>query len=216
MNDVQSLLQRINHEFTAVEDRMKTQQANLVQEYQGRQERMAKLQQVFEQLRGVWTPRLRALAEKFGDKVQVKPQVTPSLREATFQFKSELAHIELRFSAAADNDVRNVILSYDLEILPILMKFDSHAELSLPLEAVDSQKVGTWIDDQIVSFVKSYLAMHQNNYYLKDILVSDPVANVSFPKFAAGATLEHNGKTVYFIGEETRGEYARKNGLGQA
>jgi len=213
MSDVNLLLQRINAEFTALDDRMKTQQTHLVHEYQGRQERMAKLQQVFEQLRGVWTPRLQALAEKFGDKVQVTPHVAPSLREATFKFQSKLAHIELRFSAAADNDVRQVILSYDLEILPILMKFDSHAELALPLDQVDAQKAAAWIDDRIVSFVKTYLAMHENNYYLKDSLVSDPIANVSFPKFAAGATLEHNGKTIYFIGEETRCEFERQNGI---
>ncbi len=216
MSDVSSLVQRINAEFTAVEDRMKSQQTHLVQEYQGRQERMAKLQQVFEQLRGVWTPRLQALAEKFGDKVQVTPQVSPSMREATFKFKSTLAQIELRFSASADNEVRNVILSYDLEILPILMRFDSHAELTAPLDQVDEQKIGAWIDDQIVSFVKTYLAMHENNYYLKDIIVSDPVANVSFPKFAAGATVEWNGTTYYFIGEETRCEFERQKGIGKA
>ncbi|HET6424650.1 MAG TPA: hypothetical protein VFG20_13255 [Planctomycetaceae bacterium] len=213
MSDVNSLIERINAEFAATDDRLKTQQTQLVQEYQGRQERLAKLQQVFEQLRDVWTPRLRALAEKFGDKVQVAPHVTPSLREATFKFKSALAHIELRFSAAADNEVRNVILSYDLDILPILMKFDSHAELAFPLDQVDSQKAGAWIDDRIVSFVKTYLSMHENNYYLKDSIVSDPIANVSFPKFAAGATVEWNGKTHYFIGEETRCEFERQNGI---
>jgi YHS domain-containing protein len=34
-------------------------------------------------------------------------------------------------------------------------------------------------------------------------VVEDPVAGVRFPRFAAGATTEWNGKVYYFIGDET-------------
>ena len=74
------------------------------------------------------------------------------------------------------------------------MKFDSHDEIEIPLDAVDKTALGAWFDDRIVSFVKSYLAIHENQYYLKDQMVEDPVANVKFPKFAAGATLQAKGK----------------------
>ena len=35
-------------------------------------------------------------------------------------------------------------------------------------------------------------------------MVEGPVAGDCFPRFAAGATLERDGKTHYFVGEETR------------
>jgi YHS domain-containing protein len=35
------------------------------------------------------------------------------------------------------------------------------------------------------------------------------VAHVRFPDFAAGATLEWQGKKYYFIGEETRQEFEK-------
>ena len=41
-------------------------------------------------------------------------------------------------------------------------------------------------------------------------MVHDPIANVHFPKYAAGATLESGGKTVYFIDESTLREYQQK------
>jgi hypothetical protein len=44
-------------------------------------------------------------------------------------------------------------------------------------------------------------------------MVEDPVAHVSFPGVAAGATLEWNGRKFYFIGEETRREFARQNNV---
>jgi YHS domain-containing protein len=138
--------------------------------------------------------------------------VTPGRREAKFAFDSKLAHIDLSFAAFTDAEVRNVVFLYDLEILPILMKFDSHSEIEFRLEAVDAEKLGQWIDDRIVSFVTTYLALHENAFYLKGHMVEDPVAKVQFPKFAAGATLESGGRTVYFISDETRREFEQQRG----
>jgi YHS domain-containing protein len=91
------------------------------------------------------------------------------------------------------------------------MKFEKNQRLEMPLDKIDPEAVGRWIDDRILDAVRTYLQVHQNSYYLKGHLVTDPVANVEFPKYAAGATLDWKGKTYYFIGEETRDEFAKKN-----
>jgi YHS domain-containing protein len=127
-------------------------------------------------------------------------------------FESELARIRLRLSATTDQDIRNLVLNYDLEILPTLMQFDGHAQGQWPIDAIDREAVGDWIDDRLVSFVKTYLSLHENEYYLKEHMVRDPVAGVRFPKYAAAATMDVGGKTYYFIGEETRREFESKQG----
>jgi YHS domain-containing protein len=213
MATIDDLVKRIDAEFTAIETRLKTAQAEQVREYEGRQQRLEQLDKVFGQLREVWQPRLEALAKKFGDKVKVTPRLTPSTKEATFAFQSKLARIELRFGATTDSDVRKVILTYDLEILPIFMKFESHAETEFPLDKVDLEAAGRWFDDRIVAFVKTYLSLHENDLYLKDVMVEDPVAGVRFPRFAAAATVDHGGKSYYFIGEETRREFEKQKGI---
>jgi YHS domain-containing protein len=91
------------------------------------------------------------------------------------------------------------------------MKFDSHAELEMPLEKVDPAAVGGWIDERIMSFVKTYITLHENQYYQRDQMVIDPVSGTQFPKFAAGAKLEQGGQTMYFVSEETRREYEKKS-----
>jgi hypothetical protein len=48
---------------------------------------------------------------------------------------------------------------------------------------------------------------------LKDDMVEDPVAKVRFPTFAAAATLEWQGRKFYFVGDETRREFAKQNGI---
>ena len=213
MAEVSRLMDRIDAEFTACEKQIKQFQTQQLQEYHGRQERLELFEKACHELRGTWHPRLQALADKFGDKVNVKPVVTPSGREATFQFNSPLADITLRFSVSTDFEVRNLVMDYDLHILPVLMKFEPHSRLEIPLDAVNSTAVADWIDDRIVDFVKAYLSLNQNEYYLKGHMVVDPICDTRFPKYAAAATLEWNGKTYYFVGDETRRKFAEKNGI---
>ena len=215
MATVDSLMDRIEAQFAAAKDRVKQLQAQRAEEFQGRQQRLEQFEQKLGQLRAIWQPRLEALGKKFGERVDVQPRVEPSRRSGTFEFQSELARIKLCFSVSPDADVRKLVFSYDLQILPILMKFDSHDEIEFPLEAVDETALAKWFDDRIVSFVQTYLSLHENQYYLKGHMVEDPIAKVSFPKYAAGATLEVAGKTVYFIDETTREEFQRKQAAGK-
>ena len=119
----------------------------------------------------------------------------PGRRSGTFEFQSELARIKLRFSAISDPEVRNLVVSYDLEILPILMKFDKHMKLNSRWTR-STNALARWLDDRIVDFVKTYISLHENQYYLKEHTVEDPIAKVRFPKYAAGAKLEHGGKNT--------------------
>jgi YHS domain-containing protein len=54
------------------------------------------------------------------------------------------------------------------------------------------------------------ISLHENQYYLKGHMVEDPIAKVQFPKYAAGATLQHGGKTLYFINESTLRDFEPK------
>jgi YHS domain-containing protein len=211
MPDVNNLASRIDAEFSAVEEKIKKFQVEQVQEHKQRQQRLEQLGKVFDQLRDVLRPRLELLVKKFEGRVQTTPRIVPSTREATFNFQSHLARVQLKFSASTDRDVQKVILGYDLEIIPILMRFKPHDEMEFPLNAVDKEAAAKWIDDRIVDFVQTYFSLGENEIYLKDYMVEDPIAHVRFPKQAAATTLEWEGQKFYFIGEETRREFAEQN-----
>jgi hypothetical protein len=213
MPEIESLSSRIDDEFAAVEKKVKDRKIEMLREYWERLKRLKHLDKVFEKLAQAWKPRLDTLLQKFGDRVQVTPQLTPSTREAVFEFQSKRARVRLRFSAATDRDISKVILSYDLEIIPVLFHYDPHAELELPLDAVDEPAAGRWVDDRIVDFVRAYLSLGEDEIDERYHEVEDPVAQVRFPDFAAGATLEWQGEKHYFISEETRREFARQNGI---
>ena len=210
MSTVDTLLHRIDAEFSTLDAKIKEAQAEKAQEHQARQQRLAAFELRLEELRAIWKPRLDALIQRLGDKVKATPKLSASRRDVTLEVQSELARIRLRFAASIDRDVRKLLLDYDLEIIPVLMEFDSHQQAEWPLDAIDKEAMAVWFDDRIVDFVKAYLSLHQNEAYLKEHMVEDPVAGVRFPKFAAAATVEANGRTYYFIGEETRREFEAK------
>jgi hypothetical protein len=182
-------------------------------EQQERQKRLEQLQKVFDELRDIWKPRLEVLLKKFGDRVQATPRIIPSTREATFDFQSKLAKVRLKLSASTDRDIRKVILSYALEIVPVLVRVKAHDEMEFPLNAIDKEAVARWVDDRIVDFVQAYFSMGETEIYLKDQMVEDPIAHVRFPRAAAATTLEWQGQPLYFISEETHREFARQNGM---
>jgi len=209
-NDVQNLLARIDSEFARARTQMDQMRKSKVEEHQGRQARLALFEQACERLKGVWRPRLEALQKAFGEKVQVQPHFETGRRQASFAFDSNLARINLTFTATTDLDVRNLVLEYTLRLLPVLMSIPDHERLEQPFDRIDEKAIGAWIDERIVDFVKTYLAVHENEFYLKAHMVEDPVAHVRFPEFAAASTLERGGKTLYFIANETREEFEAK------
>lgn len=211
MTDINSLSSRLDAEFSAVEEKTKKFQAEQVESHKQRQQRLEQLGKVFDQLRDIWRPRLELLVKKFEGRVQATPRIVPSTREATFDFQSHLARVRLKLSAFTDRDIQKLILSYDLEIVPVLMRFKPHDEVEFPLDRVDTEAVAKWIDDRIVDFVQTYFAMGENEIYLKDYMVEDPIAHVRFPRHAAATTLEWEGRKFYFIGAETQREFAEQN-----
>jgi YHS domain-containing protein len=214
MPDINSLASRIDVEFSVVEQKVKSFQAEQVQEHKDRQQRVEQLAKVFDGLAELWTPRLELLMKKFEGRVQSTPRIVPATREVTFNFQSRLARISLKLAAFTDRDIRKVILSYNLEIIPVLMRFKHHDEIEFPLNAVDKEAAAKWMDDRIVDFVQTYFSMGENEIYLKDQMVEDPIAHVSFPKQAAATVLEWQGKKFYFVGEETRREFEKQQGIG--
>jgi YHS domain-containing protein len=213
MAELKSLLNRIDAEFAAHEGRVKQLQSEKLHEHQQRQKRLAAFDKTLTELAEIWRPRLETLAKRFGDRIKVTPRLTPSRRDVSFEFESSLAQIRLRLSALTDQEVKKLILDYHLDILPVLMKFNSNEQIEWPLDAIDEQAVAKWIDDRLVEFVQTYLSLHENEYYLKEHLVEDPVAKVRFPKLAAAATFDWEGKTYYFIANETRDEFAAEHEL---
>lgn len=211
MRSTQELAESIDSAFSSMEAKRRHFQEVEAHKHDEWKRRLERLGMEFDALLDIFKPRLDLLIEKFGDKITATPKLTQSTREFLFEFHSEVARIRMRFQGTADHDIRKLILNYDLEIIPILMQFDSHSTLEMPLEAIDHEAAVRWADERILSFVQTYTALHENPYYLRDQMVTDPVSGTTFPKLAAGAKLERDGETYYFASESTRREFEERH-----
>ena len=216
MSDVSELVNRIDGALAAIKDRVKGRQQELLQDHLQRQQRLAEYEKAQARVVEIAKPRLEALARRAGDRATVTPSVSQTRRQATFEFRSPRAQITLTFSVTPDYPVQNVVVEYDLHVIPVLWNFTSHSEFSSPIGAFDADRLARWLDDRIVAFVELYIQIHEGELFDQAEFVEDPVANVKFPKLAAGATIEHAGKTYFFIDEKTKAEFARRERLAGA
>jgi hypothetical protein len=215
MASIDDLMARIDAELDASSAKIEALRREKVREYREREARTRRVVAAIDRLAGIWIPRLQALEAKFGEKLEVKPKITPHSREALLSFKSPLASIELRFSARASLDGDKIVLGYDLDILPIFIEFEKRAELEQPIDDVDEEAVAAWMDERILQFVKTYVAVHEDPHYLSTHMVTDPVAGVEFPAcFAVSTKKTPDGRTLHFGSDETREEWERRHRAG--
>lgn len=213
MSDVNDLIARIDKALTTAKDRIQRDQQRELQQVLERQALMKQYEQVQAKAVEGAKPRLEAFAKCFGERVSVTPSRSETRRSTCFEFRSPKAYMALTLSIAPDRELKNAVVELDLKIVPVLWKFNAHAEFSTPVISPDYHGLTKWVDDRLVGFVELYIRIHEEEFLDKAEYVEDPIAKVKFPKFAAGATLDHGGKTHFFIDDTTKAEYAKQQGI---
>lgn len=211
MAESSTLAQKIKTEFEAREQRRKEAEQTHARESQDREKRLAQFDSTCEELKAVWGPSFQDFAKHFGDKVQVTPTITPGSREAKMAFLTPLANMTLTVSAVPSPDATKLVLDYDLLIIPIYFDYERHSRLEMPLDKVDKNAVRQWVEDRLMSCVKAYLAIQDNEHYRKRAMVEDPITKARFLPDDAAARLEHGGKIEYFSSQESLLEYKKKH-----
>jgi YHS domain-containing protein len=219
MTDVDTLVRRIDQELAAEVGRKEAAWAEVMWASRERAPRLERYEPVAKHLIGLLKPRLAAFIERFKPVVKAQPSVREHTRSVNLEFAATVAKVTLRFEVFPDRDVSHVRLECTQEFTPAWVPYDKQSVLEFPLDAVKDDEAVQWFDERIVAFVKAYVALVSQDAdlqdHLKDWLVEDPVSRVRFPKYLASSTLERNGRTYYFVDEETRREFEREDGSGQ-
>jgi YHS domain-containing protein len=214
MTDVSALLDRIDQEVAAEVGRQKTAWAEFVLANRERGLRLQRYETEAKRVIELLKPRLDAFIERFKAVVKAEPAVREHTRAVNLEFAATVAKVTLRFEVFPDKDVSHIRLECTQEIIPTVAQYDKQSVLEFPLDGVKDDAVVRWFDDRVVAFVKVYVAVVRQDTalreQLKDDFVEDPVARVRFPKYLAASTLERDGRTYYFVDEETRREFEKR------
>ncbi len=216
MEPSECLEDRLTAELTAAKQRVRTIQDEAAEAYEAAKRRYRRFLKVARSVRKLMEQKLTLLSRKVP--IEARPTIVHSEHRyngtVACRAASELAQIKLRFSLSHDNDVQTATLDYDLDVLPVYIRFTPHERLVVLIEAYDEQKVSQWLDDRIVDFARVYFQIPLTEPYQREHMAFDPIAKINFPKSFARMTLKHDGKTYYFISDETCWEFERKNGIG--
>ena len=113
------------------------------------------------------------------------------------------ADVEVRF--ALDPSSEDLTVVWKVSIIPILADYDREGSLRLGLNAPDSQKLGDFIDDRILMFVKDYLKIHEpDSPYRVTTTVCDPICGMEFPRSEAACSTARGQRIYFFCCEECR------------
>jgi len=214
MTDIDALINRIDQEIAAEVGRQKTGWAELLQANRERGLRLQRYEIEAQRLINLVKPRLDAFLSRFKAVVKAEPMVREHTRAVNLTFAATLAKVTLRFEVFPDQNGNHVRLECTQEIIPVVVRYDKQSVLEFPLDGVEDDAVVKWFDDRIVAFVKAYIALVRQDTVLqeqlKDQFVEDPVASIRFPKYLASSTLERDGRTYYFVDDETRREFEKQ------
>lgn len=210
MSGTTSLSERMKAEFDLRAQRQKANDAQRAKETQEREKRLERFSRVCDELKPIWRTRLEEFAQQFGDKVRVTPMISPARREAVVVFLTDLATVTLRLSVSTSEDVSKLVLDYELLIIPVFFDYEKHSRLEMPLDNIDQNAVGKWIDDQLISCVRSYFGLRDNEHYVRRAMVEDPITKARFLREDAAETLEHDGHTLYFSSADSLNQYRKK------
>jgi YHS domain-containing protein len=115
--------------------------------------------------------------------------------EHTDQFP---ATTRLMVSLKHDPESDLASMAWDLEIIPILMSFDSHGSLEFSLERPDEALIAAWLEEVVLGFLQTYLQLPTNANYQVWNTHRDPVCGMVVTGGDAPFKRRVGTKTYYF------------------
>ncbi len=198
-----SKLEAVKAEFAKSVDKLKTSAAADAKDLDKRYQQYEKVR--IELAEKVIKPRLDELVAQIpGVKHDLKKDIDGANLILSFPRTQERsALVEIILSISHDDAFKQVLFGYELRIIPVFMEFEKFSKLTLPLDGLKSDLVAAWLDERLLSFMKTYLNMQFVEQYQRDNMATDPVLNRRFPSNLAAGTIEHKGTTFRFASPDS-------------
>lgn len=155
-------------------------------------------------------PRLQAVASRFPNAVPDKAD--RSDRGAYWFGYCERFPADAKVEIAVEHDERieNLVVHYELYIMPVFLKFDPHDKLTLPLSAVEERAIADWVETKLLAFLDTYLRLDRGQEDFEDEVVVDAVCGMRLSRSSAGASMDYRGHPYYFCSEDCRQRFAKE------
>lgn len=158
-------------------------------------------------LADVVRPRLETLAGYFTNAAPAR-KCEPSHCTWWFGYTERFpASVKLELSIEHDAPCENLLLAYELSILPSFSKYERFDRLALPLQAVDDAKIADWLEQCLLRFVRIYVALARTDRDQATSLATDPVCGMRIDRDHAAASARHAGHDYFFCSAGCRDDF---------
>jgi YHS domain-containing protein len=210
MQELDRFQQQVKEKLTAVAQHWQEEKQAIHDEVERRARRLAAFDDEERRLMDrVIFPRVEKVAELFPN-ATLSPEKAETNAHLVCQFDKTAefpATTRLRVAVSPDADIKNALVTYDLEIVPVYFEFQGHDQLVVPVGGIDERSVGDWIERKLLGFIDAYVQLQTLDQYQCENLVLDPVCQMRFNKAVAGAELLYEGRTYYFCVDECRRKF---------
>lgn len=214
VSSVGSLVERLAAEVAAARERVRLLQVQAAEEFINHEQRFASFVNLADRIHSILLPRLETFknVDVFKDITQIANVEGQNLDERAHSRTTKLfiplsdacpAKVQLTFRLGHDGSVDNAILDYQLEILPIFFKFDSHDQFIVPISNPQEERIAGWIDNKLVEFTRIFFELQFHDQYQQKHLETDYVMHIRFPKVNAAGQKEFDGHIYYFYTRES-------------
>jgi YHS domain-containing protein len=212
MNELSQLEQQLREKLASAQERRQLHQQHAAQRMAEIKERYEKFARVAEHVaQDLIRPRLELLASHF-DNAEPRSECDPGhCYHSRYQFRHTERFpgtVTLDVGVSPDASIDNILVVYNLEILPMFFRFEGKDQIGFPVNAVDEARLVAWVEKKIHDFVDTYLRLEQSERYQRENIVIDPVCGMQINKAYAAARMEYHGQTYYFCVEECRAKFA--------
>jgi YHS domain-containing protein len=114
------------------------------------------------------------------------------------------AQVTLQVGIDLETQRAMIVISYSLEIIPMLMECERRDELEMRLEARDADAVAPWIERKLLLFLDTYLSIERNPHYRRDTFSIDPVCGMRVSSAFTGEQTTKDGHSYAFCSAHCR------------
>lgn len=210
MRDDTELGRRIESCLDQAAERKTLHQSHVRQRMEDLDRRSARFNEIARSLvEQVLLPKLRKAASYFGNGELAPPDERAwNHCIASFKHTEQFpASTRLDLFILPDERIENVLVVYDLSIIPIFFQFNGRDTLAIPMDRVDAAAVADWVDRKLIEFVETYLRLEQADEYQRENFVTDPVCGMRINRNSAVGQREYEGATYFFCVEECRRKF---------
>lgn len=182
-----------------------------MQELTTEMEQRLHMQAAFERLadrlhREELRPRVEAVARHFeGARLQHMKTLTGTFSTCTFPHSERFpASTTLTMGVTFDPATLKAGISYDLQIIPVLMEFEGRDDFPVLLEAPDTDAVVAWVERKLQAFVETYLRLERDPRYRLGARHTDPVCGMVVHGGAVPHRTEHERRVFHFCSAACR------------